>query len=131
MGINTTKQLVVLQCKRVIEIIESGAKLDPWNDRVTSELKAKMHEIRRDTIRLENQIYRRLQKEARRIEAELKESIRIQEGLQLPINWLGTGEAIIITAIAIQAIMELYVYQKKKARQVRQHQNELSEKTIS
>ena len=41
------------------------------------------------------------------------------------MDWLGTGEVIIITAIAIQAIMELYAYQKKKARQVRQHQNEL------
>jgi len=39
-------------------------------------------------------------------------------------HWLGG-------AILIQAIMELYVHQKKNARQVRQHQNELSEKTIS
>ena len=60
MDIDTTKQLVVLQCKRVIEIIESEVALNPWGDKVVSELKAKMHEIRRDTIRLENQIYRRM-----------------------------------------------------------------------
>jgi len=39
-------------------------------------------------------------------------------------HWLGG-------AILIQSLMELYAYQKKKARQVRQHQNELSGKTIS
>jgi len=60
MNIDDTKQLVVLECKRVIEIIESGAKLDPWGGALTSELKAKMHELRRDTIRLENQVYRRV-----------------------------------------------------------------------
>ena len=60
MNIDDTKQLVVLECKRVIEIIESGAKLDPWGGELTSELKAKMHELRRDTIRLENQVYRRV-----------------------------------------------------------------------
>jgi len=40
-------------------------------------------------------------------------------------DWLGKGEAIVIAAIAIQSLMELYAYQKKNARQVRQHQNEL------
>lgn len=59
MSIDDTKQLVVLECKRVIEIIESGAELNPWGSPETSELKAKMHELRRDTIRLENLIYRR------------------------------------------------------------------------
>ena len=60
MNIDDTKQLVVLECKRVIEIIESGAEINPWGSSVTSELKAKMHELRRDSIRLENQIYRRI-----------------------------------------------------------------------
>lgn len=60
MNIDDTKQLVVLECKRVIEIIESGTDLVPWGSSETSELKAKMHELRRDTIRLENQIYRRM-----------------------------------------------------------------------
>jgi len=59
MNIDNNKQLIILECKRVIEILESGVKLDPWGGSVTSELKAKMHELRRDTIRLENQIYRR------------------------------------------------------------------------
>ena len=59
MNIDDNKQLVILECKRVIEILESGVKLDPWGSSVTSELKSKMHELRRDTIRLENQIYRR------------------------------------------------------------------------
>jgi len=58
MKIDDTKQLVVLECKRVIEIIESGTKLNPYGSAATSELKAKMHELRRDTIRLENHIYR-------------------------------------------------------------------------
>jgi len=57
MNIDDTKQLVVLECKRVIEILESGTKLTPWNNSAMPELKAKMHELRRDTIRLENQIY--------------------------------------------------------------------------
>jgi len=57
-SIDDTKQLIVLECKRVIEIIESGTKLSPWNNSAMPELKAKMHELRRDTIRLENQIYR-------------------------------------------------------------------------
>jgi len=57
MNIDDTKQLVVLECKRVIEIIESGAKLYVTE---TAELKAKMHELRRDTIRLENQLYNRI-----------------------------------------------------------------------
>ena len=55
MNIDDTKQLVVLECKRVIEIIELGAK--PYSTEI-AELKAKMHELRRDTIRLENQHYR-------------------------------------------------------------------------
>ena len=59
MNIDDTKQLIVLECKRVIEIIESGDELKPWGYGLASELKAKMHELRRDTIRLENQIYRR------------------------------------------------------------------------
>jgi len=59
MNIDDNKQLIVLECKRIIEILESGVKLDPWGDAGTSELKAKMHELRRDTIRLENQIYRK------------------------------------------------------------------------
>ena len=60
MNIDDAKQLIVLECKRVIEIIESGEKLNPWGSAATSELKAKMHELRRDTIRLENLIYRRV-----------------------------------------------------------------------
>ena len=60
MNIDDNKQLLILECKRVIEILESGVKLDPWGSSVTSELKAKMHELRRDTIRLENQIYNRV-----------------------------------------------------------------------
>ena len=58
MNIDETRQLVILECKRVIEIIESGTKLNPYGSPSTSELKAKMHELRRDTIRLENQVYR-------------------------------------------------------------------------
>ena len=57
MNIDDTKQLVVLECKRVIEIIKLGAK--PYSTE-TAELKAKMHELRRDTIRLENQLYYRI-----------------------------------------------------------------------
>jgi len=60
MNMDDTKQLIVLECKRIIEIIESGAELKPWGYGPTSELKAKMHELRRDTIRLENQIYNRI-----------------------------------------------------------------------
>lgn len=60
MSTDDAKQLVVLECKRVIEIIESGTDLNPWSGTVVSELKAKMHELRRDTIRLENLIYRRV-----------------------------------------------------------------------
>lgn len=55
---NDTKNLVILECKRVIEILESGTELKAWYCPAMSELKAKMHELRRDTIRLENQIYR-------------------------------------------------------------------------
>jgi len=58
MNIDDTKQLIVLECKRIIEIIESGTELKQWNCPAASEIKAKMHELRRDTIRLENQIYR-------------------------------------------------------------------------
>ena len=60
MSIDDNKQLIVLECKRVIEIIQSGEKLNPYGNALTSELKAKMHELRRDTIRLENQIYHRI-----------------------------------------------------------------------
>ena len=59
MNIDDTKKLIVLECKRVIEIIESRTDLPQYYCPATSELKAKMHELRRDTIRLENQIYRR------------------------------------------------------------------------
>jgi len=59
MNIDDTKKLVVLECKRVIEIIEAGEVLRPYGME-TSELKAKMHELRRDTIRLENQVYGRI-----------------------------------------------------------------------
>ena len=58
MNIDDTKKLVVLECKRVIKLIESGTELNPYGNPATSELKAKMHELRRDTIRLENQVYR-------------------------------------------------------------------------
>ena len=57
MSIDDTKQLIVLECKRVIEILESGTKLYSAEQ---AELKAKMHELRRDTIRLENQLYHRI-----------------------------------------------------------------------
>ena len=43
MNVDDNKQLVILECKRIIEILESGVKLDPWGDAGTSELKAKMH----------------------------------------------------------------------------------------
>ena len=56
MSLDDTKQLIILECKRVIEIIELGTKLYGTE---TAELKAKMHELRRDTIRLENQLYHR------------------------------------------------------------------------
>lgn len=59
MNIDDTKQLIVLECKRVIEIIEAKEVLRPYGME-TSELKAKMHELRRDTIRLENLIYGRV-----------------------------------------------------------------------
>ena len=55
---DNTKNLVVCECKRIIEILESEAKLISWHSPIVSELKAKMHELRRDTKRLENQIYR-------------------------------------------------------------------------
>jgi len=45
-------------------------------------------------------------------------------------DWLGTGEVIIITAIAIQSIMELYAYQRKKARRCCNTKRAV-EKTIS
>ena len=60
MSIDDNKQLVILECKRVVEILEFGMDLVPWGSSGTSELKAKMHELRRDTIRLENQIYHRM-----------------------------------------------------------------------
>lgn len=59
MSIDDAKQLIVLECKRVIEIIESGKDLNPYGNSLAAELKYKMHELRRDTIRLENLIYRR------------------------------------------------------------------------
>ena len=59
MNIDDAKLLIVLECKRVIEIIESGAELNPWGGSALPELKYKMHELRRDTIRLENQLYHR------------------------------------------------------------------------
>lgn len=59
MSIENAKLLVAIECKRVIEILESGEELKPWGYGLASELKAKMHELRRDTIRLENLIYRR------------------------------------------------------------------------
>jgi len=46
------------------------------------------------------------------------------------VDWLGTGEVIIITAIAIQSLMELYVYQKKNARRCANTKRAV-EKTIS
>jgi 3-keto-L-gulonate-6-phosphate decarboxylase len=49
--------IVSLECERVIEIFEAGIKLNPYGCRVTSELKRKMAELRRDTIRLEKLIY--------------------------------------------------------------------------
>ena len=58
MDIQDTKDLVILQCKRVIEILESDNDLKGYSGRVRSELKVKMHELRRDTLRLENQVYR-------------------------------------------------------------------------
>ena len=58
MDINDTKGLVILQCKRIIEILESKAELNRYEGMVSPELKAKMHELRRDTVRLQNQIYR-------------------------------------------------------------------------
>ena len=60
MNIDDTKQLVILECKRVIEILESGEKLNQWGGSLLPELKAKMHELRRDAIRLENQLYHRI-----------------------------------------------------------------------
>lgn len=57
--IRDTKQLVILECKRVIEIIEV-TKTDKYYGTEAAELKAKMHELRRDTIRLENQLYNRI-----------------------------------------------------------------------
>lgn len=58
MDINNTKDLVILECKRIIEILESDTKLVSYGDRTVSELKSKMAELRRDTIRMERQIYR-------------------------------------------------------------------------
>ena len=60
MNIKDTQQLVILECKRVIEIIESTGESRPYYGTETAELKAKMHELRRDTIRLENQLYHRI-----------------------------------------------------------------------
>lgn len=50
--------IVSLECERIIEILESGIKLNPYGCRATSELKRKMAELRRDTIRLEKLIYK-------------------------------------------------------------------------
>ena len=60
MNIDDMKQLIILECKRVIEILQSDEKTKPYGSALASELKAKMHELRRDTIRLENQLYRRI-----------------------------------------------------------------------
>ena len=60
MNVNDTEQLIVLECKRVIEILESGEKLNQWGGSPLPELRAKMHELRRDAIRLENQLYHRI-----------------------------------------------------------------------
>ena len=60
MNVNDTEQLVILQCKRVIEIIEHRVDPRPYYGTEVAELKAKMHELRRDTIRLENQLYHRI-----------------------------------------------------------------------
>lgn len=62
---NNLKQLLILEMKRVIEILESKDELKtnktgedgyPTLDKDISELKAKLHEIRRDSIRLEKSI---------------------------------------------------------------------------
>lgn len=55
------KQLVIIQSKRVIELLENGCLTrDRWGyvpDR--AELKTKMAELRRDTMRLEKKLYGR------------------------------------------------------------------------
>ena len=60
MNVNDTEQLIVLECKRVIEIIEHRVDPRPYYCMEVAELRAKMHELRRDTIRLENQLYHRI-----------------------------------------------------------------------
>ena len=59
MNIDDTKQLVILQCKRVIELTELIGQATYYGTEA-AELKCKMHELRRDTIRLENQLYNRI-----------------------------------------------------------------------
>ncbi|WP_195251843.1 hypothetical protein [Romboutsia sp. 1001713B170207_170306_H8] len=53
--IKITKACVIANMHRVLEILESDIELKPtWdNNKVYAELKAKMHEIRRDTKEIE------------------------------------------------------------------------------
>jgi len=60
MNIDNTKNLVIQECKRIIEILESNCELKPYSfgtTTVASELKGKMMELRRDTLRLEKMVY--------------------------------------------------------------------------
>lgn len=61
MNIDNTKNLVIQECKRIIEILESNCELKPYSfgsSTIASELKGKMAELRRDTLRLEKMVYK-------------------------------------------------------------------------
>lgn len=56
--IHATKLLVLAELARIEELL-TDEKFESFYCSVHSELKNKMHELRRDTLRLEKLIYRR------------------------------------------------------------------------
>ncbi|MEF3312351.1 hypothetical protein PV433_26040 [Paenibacillus sp. GYB004] len=61
--IHFEKELVIAECQRIIDLLSKGNLLREHNwgptPRDLSELRRKMRELRRDTIRLEKQLYNR------------------------------------------------------------------------
>jgi len=60
MRLLSTKNLIIAECERISEILRSDVIKDdksPWFMPEAAELKCKMAELRRDTMRLEKMIY--------------------------------------------------------------------------
>ena len=64
MNIRSTMALIIAECERIKELIidaedsiNKRGQIDPYYKPHIAELKNKMHELRRDCLRLEKQIY--------------------------------------------------------------------------